>query len=197
MKIPSKTGSYFAFPVKYKPHDLIHVSFFACMYVCMYVFDILTMAFPIKQRKASVHIEWNIFQLHIFTAILRHFFRHDITHRVSSYWTNWGLAFSYYYCCVVAAAVIGKFHFFLYEFLSLEIKTQDLLCKFTFFWKIFSLNAILLFSSRFSTCFRVRLAACSSVWPLKTVYKNFSVVADFEVAQSHSHQTKMANNNNN
>lgn len=111
----------------------MYLSSHVCMFVCTYVFDILTMAFPIKQRKASVHIEWNIFQLHIFTAILRHFFRHDITHRVSSYWTSWGLAFSYYCCCVVAAVGIGKFHFFLYEFLSLEIKTQDLLCKFTFF----------------------------------------------------------------
>lgn len=66
-----------------------------------------------------------------------------------------------------------------------------------FFLVVFFSN---LFSFRFSTCFRVwftMLRVQFSVWPLKTVYKNFSVVADFEVCcpipAAHSYRIEKGN----
>lgn len=81
---------------------------------------------------------------------------------------------------------------------------KNLLCKKSsgIFSQIFLVVFSNLFSFRFSTCFRVwftMLRVQFSVWPLKTVYKNFSVVADFEVCcpipAAHSYRIEKGNSN--
>lgn len=81
---------------------------------------------------------------------------------------------------------------------------KNLLCKKSsgIFSQIFLVVFSNLFSFRLSTCFRVwftMLRVQFSVWPLKNVYKNFSVVADFEVCcpipAAHSYRIEKGNSN--